>query len=34
MKQVAKGMCDKSLPEEMPVSTLVDADMLGKMFKK
>lgn len=34
MKQVAKGMCNKDLPEEMPVSTLVDADMLAKMFKK
>jgi len=34
MKQVAKGMCNPSLPEEMPVSTLVDADMLSKMFKK
>lgn len=34
MKQVAKGMCNPSLPEEMPVSTLVDAEMLALMFKK
>jgi len=34
MKQVAKGMCNSALPEEMPVSTLVDADMLALMFKK
>lgn len=33
MKQVQQGMCDPSLPEEMPVSSLVDADMLGKMFQ-
>jgi ABC-type sugar transport system substrate-binding protein len=34
MKQVQKGMCNPNLPQEMPVSTLVDADMLGQMFKK
>lgn len=33
MKQVAKGMCNPALPVEMPVSTLVDADMLAKAFK-
>ncbi len=32
MKEVQKGMCDKSLPDQTPVSTLVDADMLKAMF--
>jgi ABC-type sugar transport system substrate-binding protein len=34
MKEVQKGMCDASLPDEMPVSSLVDATMLADMFKQ
>jgi ABC-type sugar transport system substrate-binding protein len=34
MKQVQSGMCNQSLPQEMPVSSLVDADMLAQMFQK
>lgn len=34
MKQVAQGMCDKDMPDEMPVSSLVDAAMLADMFKQ
>lgn len=33
MKQVQKGMCDTSLSEQMPVSSLVDGDMIGKMYR-
>lgn len=33
MKQVQKGMCDPSLSEQMPVSSLVDGDMIGKMYR-
>jgi ABC-type sugar transport system substrate-binding protein len=33
MKEVAEGMCDPSLPDEMPVSSLVDAEMLAAMFQ-
>ncbi|MEQ8345443.1 MAG: substrate-binding domain-containing protein [Sneathiellaceae bacterium] len=33
MKQVAKGMCNPDLPDEMPVSTLVSTSMLDRMFK-
>ena len=33
MKQVAKGMCNPDLPNEMPVSTLVSTSMLDRMFK-
>ncbi|MFC3230636.1 substrate-binding domain-containing protein [Marinibaculum pumilum] len=33
MKQVAKGMCNPDLPNEMPVSTLVSTAMLDRMFK-
>ncbi len=33
MKQVKKGMCDPSLPDQMPVSALVDTDMLKQMFQ-
>jgi len=33
MKEVAEGMCDPSLPDEMPVSSLVDAEMLAEMFQ-
>ncbi|MGD9537173.1 MAG: substrate-binding domain-containing protein [Alphaproteobacteria bacterium] len=33
MKQVQSGMCNTALPVEMPVSSLVDADMLALMFK-
>ena len=33
MKQVEKGMCDTSLSEQMPVSSLVDGDMIGKMYR-
>lgn len=32
MKEVAAGMCNPDLPNEMPVSTLVGADMLKRMF--
>ena len=34
MKEVQQGMCDKALPDQMPVSTLVDIDMLNAMFKE
>ena len=34
MKEVQQGMCDKALPDQMPVSTLVDTDMLNAMFKE
>ena len=34
MKQVQSGMCNQSLPQEIPVSSLVDADMLAQMFQK
>ena len=33
MKQVKAGMCDTSLPDQTPVSTLVGSDMLKKMFQ-
>lgn len=33
MKEVQKGMCDKNLPDQMPVSTAIDAEMLGRMFQ-
>ena len=32
MKQVVAGVCNKDFPEEMPVSSAVDPEMLGKMF--
>ncbi|MDF1776006.1 MAG: substrate-binding domain-containing protein [Rhizobiaceae bacterium] len=34
MKPVVKGQCDKSLPMEISVSSLVDADTLSAMFGK
>ncbi|MNF18569.1 hypothetical protein D3C80_2227290 [compost metagenome] len=34
MKPVKEGLCDKSLPLETPVSTLVDAETLKAMFPK
>jgi ribose transport system substrate-binding protein len=34
MKQVKAGMCDSSMPDQMPVSSAVDGQMLTKMFKK
>jgi ribose transport system substrate-binding protein len=34
MKQVAKGMCNRALPEDASVSTLLDNDMLKAMFAK
>jgi ribose transport system substrate-binding protein len=34
MKQVAKGMCNRALPEDASVSTLLDNDMLKAMFSK
>ncbi|MEZ5668354.1 MAG: substrate-binding domain-containing protein [Alphaproteobacteria bacterium] len=33
MKEVQTGMCDPSLPDQMPVSSAVDADMLARMFQ-
>ncbi len=34
MKQVAKGMCNRALPEDASVSTLLDNDMLKAMFSE
>jgi ribose transport system substrate-binding protein len=34
MKPGLKGMCNKALPMEMSVSSLVDGDTLAKMFTK
>jgi ABC-type sugar transport system substrate-binding protein len=34
MKQAVKGLCNKALPMEMSVSTMVDADTLKGMFAK
>jgi ABC-type sugar transport system substrate-binding protein len=34
MKQVVKGMCNRALPEDASVSTLLDDDMLKAMFAK
>ena len=33
MKQVQKGMCNASLSEQMPVSSLVDSDMINTMYQ-
>jgi hypothetical protein len=34
MKPAVKGLCNPSLPMEMSVSTMVDADTLKAMFAK
>ncbi len=34
MKQVVKGMCNRALPEDASVSTLLDNDMIKAMFAK
>lgn len=34
MKEVQKGMCDTNLPDQMPVSTAIDGEMLNRMFKE
>jgi ribose transport system substrate-binding protein len=34
MKQVVKGMCNPTLPEDASVSTLLDDGMLKAMFTK
>ena len=34
MKEVQQGMCNKALPDQMPVSAAVDTDMLNAMFKE
>jgi len=34
MKQVTKGLCNPTLPEDASVSTLIDSDMMKAMFAK
>jgi len=33
MKEVEDGICNPDLPDQMPVSTAIDSDMLGRMFQ-
>ncbi|MEQ9812527.1 MAG: substrate-binding domain-containing protein [Azospirillaceae bacterium] len=33
MKEVEQGICNPDLPDQMPVSTAIDSDMLGRMFQ-